>query len=463
VRAVTRRTALLCALAAGACQSVGTDQALAPAEAADIAALLRARIDVQRRGTGGAVGILSARDFSVVSHGVAARDSSQRVNDESVFQIASLTKIFTALLLTDAVGRGELALEEPLDAFVPVPAPRFEGRSITLLDLATHTGGLPLRPASRQDRSQDDPYAGFTEAELYADLQAVELTRAPGAAFGYSNFDYGLLGAALSNRLGRSYEQLLQSRILDPLGMRETTLTPNARMRARRVQGYDSSFEPMRPWDFGALAPAGGLFSTLRDLRKFLALWVDENDSALARAARATLAASRPGDDAETRMAIGWRVMQRGGRTVAWSNGSGGGVRSFMSFTSGRGVIAFANMATGVGMDDIGFRVLDPSYPVDVSAAPQRVAISVPAEALARYVGEYVYAPGDSMTIDRDAEGLLLLQGPNRIRLLAETPTLFFIREDTNITLEFGAAPTERVDAFTLTQGGQSYVYRRSE
>jgi CubicO group peptidase (beta-lactamase class C family) len=464
-----RRRAVLGTAALGVCAAAFPASAeptgpIAPDEEA--ARLLAARIDVQHRGTGGALGIVRGRRFSIVRHGVIGREARQRVGARSAFQIASLTKIFTAFLLADAARRGEVFLDDPLDRHFPGPQLSFEGRSVTLLDLATHTSGLPLRPASRAARSQDNPYAGYSEADLSADLAAVQLTRAPGSQFEYSNFDYGLLGAALSHRLGRSYWELLEARILRPLDMDETRLDPTQSMRRRMVQGYDAQFAPMRAWDFGALAPAGGLFSTLGDLRKFTSLWAS-NKGDMSRTAQSMFSISRPGDDAATRMALGWRLTERNGRRLAWSNGNGGGVRSFVgvAIDEPNGVIAFANMATGVGVDDIGFHVLDRSSPVDVTPVRERVAIAVSPALLDQYVGVYLAAsgdPADTFTIVRTEEGIGIGQGAQHIALFAETLRLFFIRED-NITLEFA----ERVDGepqeVVVTQGGQTSVYRRTQ
>jgi CubicO group peptidase (beta-lactamase class C family) len=384
----------------------------------------------------------------------------------SAFQIASLTKIFTAFLLADAVRRGDVNLDDPLDRHLPGPALSFEGRSVTLADLATHTSGLPLRPASRAARSQDNPYADYSDADLSADLAAVRLTRAPGSQFEYSNFDYGLLGAALSHRLGRSFSELLEARILRPLDMDETRLVPTQSMRRRMVQGYDAQFSPMRAWDFGALAPAGGLFSTLGDLRKFIGLWTSDQGD-LSTTAQSMFSVSRPGDDANTRMVLGWRLSESNGRRLAWSNGSGGGVRSFMGIAvdEPNGVIGFANMATGGGVDDIGFHVLDKSAPVDVLPIPERAAIIVPSALLDQYAGVYTAGsgePADTVTIVRTEGGIGIGQGAQHIALFAETPRLFFIREE-NITLEFAEPIDGRSQEFVLTQGGQTLVFRRAQ
>lgn len=458
---ISRREALCTALAVCAGILGDAEAQTGASSRREIAALLAGRIDAQHRGTGGLISVVRERDAWTVRHGTVSRESARRVSLDTPFQIASLTKIFTALLLRDAAMRGEVSLDDPLTAYLPVRAPSFEGRAITLTDLATHTSGLPLRPPSRVDRSQANPYEGYSHDDLLADIAATTLSRAPGAAFEYSNFGFALLGAALGERLGKPYAEILQERILTPLRMGATSLTPSATVRARLIQGYDIEFAPAHVWEFGALAPAGGLFSTARDLRKFLALWAESFDMPLARAAHDMFSTRRPGPDPQTQMALGWRVIERGGRTIGWSNGSGGGVRAYMAIASGEaGVVAFANMQTGIGVDDIGLRVLDPSSPVDVTPIPLREEISLPSEVLDRYVGRYAYAPDDELTIERDGSRLVATSGPYRFRLYAETQTLFFMRED-NVTFEFQIVRDGTVASVVQTQGAETFTYRR--
>lgn len=433
-----------------------------PAGEIEIAALLRARVETQRRGTGAAAAVIDARGPAFVSFGHASLARTQAVGEASLFQIASLTKIFTAYLLADAVERGELALLDPLSRHVSGRAPSFEGREFTLLDLATHSSGLPLRPPSRADRGQDNPYAGYAMADLLSDTSVARLTRAPGSAFDYSNFGYALLGMALSYRAGKTYWELLRERILEPLEMEHTTLQVPPRHAALLVQGYDAAFQPMANWDFGALAPAGGLFSSLADLGKFMTLWCVDR-GAMSRVARRMLNPLRPGDDSRTSMGLGWRVTPRNGRSIAWSNGTGGGVRSFMALdvAAQRGALAFINMATGTGVDDIGFHMLDPASPVDMTVTPQRIAIDVAGPVLDRYAGRYQFAPGDMIEIVRTQDGIALAQGTQRIALFAETQSRFFIKED-NVTLEFsGVGQNGRAAHFIMTQGGETFAYQR--
>jgi D-alanyl-D-alanine-carboxypeptidase/D-alanyl-D-alanine-endopeptidase len=327
----------------------------------DILELLARRME-EKEGTGAAVAVLHGHRLSVLAHGTTKIQGQESPSGNSIFQIASLTKIFTSLLLADAVRRQEVALDDRLERYLPVPSPPFDAQSITLVDLATHTSGLPLRPASRVDRSQDDPYSNYSEADLTADLAAVRLNRPPGSVFEYSNFGYGLLGEALCRRTGNSYSELLRTRILEPLDLEETALIPTVSMRHRLVQGYDLNFEAAHPWSFGALAPAGALFSSLNDLAKILQLFLgDTYCQPLAASASFMLTVDRPGDDSETRMALGWRRIKDASTTKLWSSGNAGGIRSFMGYCPDRslGVIGFINKASSAGVDDICLHLLD--------------------------------------------------------------------------------------------------------
>lgn len=420
------------------------------------------RIDVQKRGTGAVMAEAAGNDLKIYAHGHSSLDRSANVGADSVFQIASLTKIFTALLLAEAVSRDEANLDDPLSKHLPEAVYARDGREVTLLDLATHTSGLPLRPPSRVDRSQDDPYSNYSAEEMKADIKAVELLSVPGTEFVYSNFAHALLGAALARAGGAAYASLLSNRILQPLGLRNTTLTPNAAQQAKLVQGYGPEFVPMVPWNFGELAPAGGLFSTAADLSKFLRVWLG-GKGRFAEARRIMLAPRRPGGMPDTEMAVGWRIRTAGGRRIAWSNGSGGGVRSFLAFDLDRphGVVGFANMATGLGVDDIGTHLLDPSAPVDDMLPVERIAIELPPEELAKLAGRYEFEPGDEMEFIQNGTEFHFLQGPMRLRVYAESKTLFFIRED-HVTFEFGEfAPDGRPGRVILSQGGQTFPYLR--
>ncbi|WP_164842614.1 serine hydrolase domain-containing protein [Actinoplanes solisilvae] len=225
---------------------------------------------------------------------------------DAVFEIGSITKVFTALALARDGG-----LDEPL-----LPRKERGGVAITLEHLARHTSGLPRLPTGMLLKAllhplQPDPYAGCTADFLDSALARTRLKSVPGQKFRYSNFGAGLLGLALSRRAGVSYDELI-ARLTGPLGMTSTGVT------LEPLQPHRASGQPTPPWNLADLAGAGGLRSTAADLILFL---------------RAQL----------TDASIGWMERQLpGGRSQLWHNGATGGSCAFAGLEPGRGVAVVA-------------------------------------------------------------------------------------------------------------------------
>lgn len=445
--------------------ALGAPAASSAPDDAEIARLIRWRVGKQRAASGIVVGILRPSGRTVTAYGDTALKGGSKVGGDTIYEVASLTKVFTALLLADAAARGEARLDDPLQAYVPpgVKVPQFEGRAITLTDLATHGVGLPLRPNNLHAAPDAfNKYAGYTLSQLYAGLPNYRLTRPPGARFEYSNLGPSLLGHGLALRRHATYGDLLRDRITRPLGLADTWLGDDPAARARRAQGYDIDLKPVGPTHFGALDPAGGLRSTADDLLKLLDLFLNgRGPGDLPRAARLMLTADRPGDREDTRMALGWRRTLADGETFYWSDGSGDGSRAFMGFNPGRriAVVALANAATGLGIDDIGAHVLAPGQAVDLTIPKAHGQISLPTAALDRFVGLYRYAPGDEFPVTRGARGLPVGAGPSQFPIYPETPTRFFAKvADMQLDFAAGLGPSPSV---VLHQEGKSFTYKR--
>ena len=207
----------------------------------EIAKLVRFRIEKQRRATSAVVGVIRPSGRSIIAYQSKRGSRTVEPGGDTIFEVASLTKIFTALLLADAVRRGDVQLNDPLATFVPtgVKVPEFPGRAITLADLATHTSGLPLRPNNLNAAAPDAPnkYAGYTLDQLYAGLPEYHLAHAPGSQFEYSNLAFALLGHALARQAGETFPNLLRRRVTQPLGLSDTRFDDDPAAAARRAQG----------------------------------------------------------------------------------------------------------------------------------------------------------------------------------------------------------------------------------
>lgn len=439
----------------------------APASDAQVERWLRFRIERQKLATGGVVAILRPSGRSLIAYGPNDRKAARRLGGDSVFEIASLSKVFTALLVADFVVRGEARLEDPLSGYVPagVTAPKFDGAAITLVDLATHTSGLPLRPGNIEGApDRPNKYAGYSFAQLYADLPHHTLTEAPGSQFRYSNLGVALLGQGLAFRAQEPFLDLLRKRVTGPLGLVDTQFGESPDWVGRRAQGHDLDLKPVAASDDGVLAPAGGLRSTPNDLLRLLELFLTGvAPGELPEAARLMMDVDRPGDDANTRMALGWRRTTMHGETYYWSNGSGDGARAFMGFNPARriGVVAIADAASGAGLDDIARRVLDPQQDVDLKVTPRRREVALPAAALERVLGTYEYAPDDRIQITRGETGLIVTAGNGQLLIVPQSRTRFFSKYGGDILFDFpgsGGAPSPTL---VLRQDGEWFVYRR--
>jgi serine-type D-Ala-D-Ala carboxypeptidase/endopeptidase len=210
-----------------------------------------------RRHVGLAVGVWWQGESWTFARGRIFAGRSERPTAGTIFEVGSITKVFTATVLADMVEEGLAAPDDPVQRYLPdgVELP-VHGRPITLADLATQTSGLPRLPKGliwRSLRQRDNPYAGFTDAELERAVTRASPRRAPGEKLRYSNLGYGLLGHALALRTGQSYEQLVRSRICDPLGLADTRIsipteaTPRSRT-ATTGEGVRSRTGTFRRW-----------------------------------------------------------------------------------------------------------------------------------------------------------------------------------------------------------------------
>jgi D-alanyl-D-alanine-carboxypeptidase/D-alanyl-D-alanine-endopeptidase len=313
------------------------------------------------RHVGVAVGVLRGGEAWTTGSGTAGRAGPSPPAADTIFEIGSITKVFTATLLALMVEEGLVALDDPVRRYLPpgVALP-VRGRPITLGDLATHTAGLPrlphgfLLPSLRHRRN---PYAWLTAERLFAELPATRLRREPGGPPRYSNLGYGLLGGVLARRAGQGYEQLVEERICRPLGLADTAVSVAS--PERFAQGHDRRGRPVPHWDLAALAGAGALRSTVADLLAFLRLQLGEGDPALARAAALTHAPrARRGGLA---VGLGWTSLPLLGidHELLFHNGGTGGFRSFAGFVPATrvGVVVLSNSARSV--DAVGFRILE--------------------------------------------------------------------------------------------------------
>lgn len=406
------------------------------------------------------IAVIDGRDSAVYGFGSAQAGKNTKPGADTVYQIGSVTKTMTALLLADAVVEGKVKLDEPVAAVLPgYTVPAFEGKQISLLDLATHYSALPRLPDNFAPKDPANPYADYTEAKQRQFLAAYHLPRAPGTKFDYSNIGYAVLGTALAARSVSSYEALLQKRIAVPLGMRSTSNTPTHGMLARLAPGHLLSGDPTPAWDLNVVAPAGGVYSSARDMVAYLQAYMFKplRPYALAIQPQRPVAS---GDD--TRIGLAWLLEQRQGQSYAWHSGQTGGYTSYAAFTTDgkRGVVVLTNTARTI--DALGLSALLPGTPLPPLKKPQ-AAIELPRAALAEYVGEYALGEDFTLTVSLGKHGLEAAgSGVGSAPLFASAKDAFFFRA-IEADLAFTRDPAGKIAGAVLTQGGQDAVLPRKQ
>ena len=327
---------------------------------ADILTILADRIDVQHRGVGIVVGVISENGRRVIAHGEMCNGDGRLPDGDTVFEIASITKVFTGLLLADMVERGEIALDDPVAKYLPsgVSMPERGGKSITFVDLATHTSGLPMMPNNLTPRDYANPLADYTVYQLYEFLSGHALTRDVGERFQYSNLGFGVLGHVLALHAGVEFETLVRQRITGPLEMGSTGL-PTPDLAGRLAKGHDYAGQPAANWDMPTLAGDGALWSTANDLLTFSAAELGYVETPLKAGMSAQLVPRRS-RDAESEIALGWSISMKQSREIVWKNGRTPGYCCFLGFDmkAGAGVVVLANSSSPPSFDDMGFHLL---------------------------------------------------------------------------------------------------------
>ena len=291
------------------------------------------------------VGIVSPCGPETFAYGRSAADDGPPLDGATVFEIGSTGKAFTGVLLAAMAEAGEGSLPDPIERYLPpdVESPVFEGRSITLLDLATHTSGLPSLPDNFAPADELRPYADYTVEQMYEALGTVALARMPGTVYEYSNFGMGVLGHVLELQSGMTYEELVAAWITGGLGMADTRMTLTDGMEERLAIGYRDG-EPFPLWDNPTLAGAGALRSTVDDLLVFLAANLGLTDSGLLDAMRSS---HQPAFTVDTALAVGlgWHVLTEGGTTIVEHHGATGGYWCYAGIVEDRrvGVVVLTN------------------------------------------------------------------------------------------------------------------------
>jgi CubicO group peptidase (beta-lactamase class C family) len=390
-------------------------------------------------------GVVDGDNSAVAAFGTL--DDGKAPDGDTVYEIGSITKTFTATLLAQAVLAGRVTLDTPVAQLLPdFKIPSRGDKEIALGQLGIQHSGLPRLPSNLLPKDGADPYADYDAAKLKAFLAGYELPRDPGAGYEYSNLGFGLLGYALAQSEHTTWDAAANENILKPLGMTMSGTVLSDAMRAHLARGHDSLGNAAKNWDFDAMAGAGAMRSTANDMLRYLKANMRSDQPPLAAAMK--LAQQPLSEVSKTnRIGLAWMTSRTG---IVWHNGQTGGYRSFLGFTADRqhGVVILSN--TAVDLDDLGFGTLNPRVPL----APASKAIVLPDASLDDYVGTYKVADKFLLKVFRGNDGLSVQatgQGP--IPIFASAPDEFFARA-VRASASFTRDPNGVVTGLVLHQNG---------
>lgn len=307
-----------------------------------------------------AIGLIADNEVKTFFYGESEAGNATLPNANSLYEIGSITKPFTATLLAHLVENGVVQLEDSIARFLPdTIAANPSIQKITFKSLANHTSGLPRLPDNMDSTSNLDftnPYAKYGRNELFAFLKNFEATREPGDEFEYSNLGYGLLGELLSIISGKPYSQLVRDSIALPLGMSNTVqhLDPKTQ---QLIAPHNAKGEPVVAWNFDAMSGAGAFRSTVNDLLRYAHTQFLMPDNSLEQAMMLTRQFSYfipPNTD----IGLAWHMNMLGDVIYYWHNGATGGSSSFLALAPDKSAALVVLSNSAISVDEISQQIL---------------------------------------------------------------------------------------------------------
>ncbi len=443
--------------------------------------ILTQRVDVDKQAVGIAVILVEGDKVRIITHGAVGLGKAEPITPDTLFEIGSITKTFTALLLADMVIKNEVKLDDPVEKWLPqglrgLKLRDHAGSPIQLVDLATHRSGLPRLPDNMPNGTRADPYVDYREAELLAYLRSREVlmetdggktSKKRDEAYAYSNLGYGLLGYVLGRAADTSYADLLQKRVLTPLGLTSTYLDIPSSERARFSNPHyidsDAMLKRNRHWRFDVIAPAGALIMSARDLGRYAQAASGAIDTPLKAAFVLAQKKNGGGLSAMNPQGLAWVLAPLNGRTVVNHDGMTGGFGSSLWVDPERKAAVAVLANASIALVDIALHVLEPAIPLKNLEPMRATAVKVDAKTMAQYVGIYRLGPNFDVTV-RLHDGKLFAQatGQGEFELFGKSDATFFARI-TPLEIMFEDVKDGKAMRFQITQGGTTRLAPRVE
>ena len=411
------------------------------------------------------IGYIEGDHFGIVHLG-SANQAGAKADFSTVYEVGSVSKVFTSLLLADAVVRGEIDLNATADVTnaAGIRLPSLDGRSIKWLDLSTHRTGLPRLPTNMPLTDLVDPYCQYDSKKAAEFLNKYELPRQPGKSQEYSNFAVSVLGYLVAAKAGKSYQELLRERIAEPLRMTDCTVSLSDDQKARLAMPHKKFGSATSPWTFADLPGAGGIRATMRDMMRFAKAQLNPPEGKLGEAIELAWKQHTAADASGAAMGLGWMIAGDG--QTRWHNGQTGGYHSavFINRELKCAVVILCNTAIGNEIDQLATQLIlkaagqevtpEPSDDSDDASDGDADKLTVDAKLRSRLVGRYQLTPNFIFDV-RDEDGHLMVGITNQPtqEVFPDSPTRWSYH-GVDATLEFKLAKAGPARSLVLHQNG---------
>ena len=398
------------------------------------------------------VGLYENGQSYFYTQGLTNKDKSQAVDNNSVYEIGSVTKTFTSLLLATLVNDKKIKLDDAIQDHWPKPfiLEDPEKQPITFKQLATHTSGLPRLPNNLMLFSKD-PYANYDRTLLIKAINTTKPKKA-GSQYAYSNFAVGLLGETLALIENQPFNALIEQNIIKPLALNHTYMQLDQVPTELLVQGYAGK-KTATAWNFKALAGAGSIRSSIKDLLAFGVAHISSNTQNLDQAMQLVMTPQYQKDSLS--IGLGWHI----NNGIHWHNGGTDGFRSIIMIDAKNNrVAAGITNHNNYDVEDIVAHLMDPTKPMKEHDFPATIAD----DELFSFVGKFKY---------EDTEKIIHITHENKQLLFnakgQKNQLLNFIGDDTfkfgimKIKVKFNKNEDGKTTSLSLIGWGKPQVYEK--
>lgn len=409
------------------------------------------------------IAVITPDETRFYKYGKMAVDDPAPIDEDSIFETGSITKIFTSLLLEEMVSKEEVSLNDPVEKFFPAKMPEYKGKKITLEHLSTHTAGFPYMPANFLMKDMYNPFCEYSIEYLINFFANYQLPFEPGTNYNYSNVCIGTLGCCLSFKAGKDYEYLVYERILKPLGMESTKVNLSDEMKKRFAKAHIRN-KIVPHWEIAVFDGAGGLHSTCRDLARFieanLGFYKTPLYPILTNAHQARFKQDIPNLD----VGHEWNVSYQYLPEIIYHGGATGGHQLFIGFCQENkiGVVVCSNSAAYIY--DIGKNILNKNWYLKT----YRQQIITTPMMLYKFAGKYQNVEDgstcDIIMSDQGYLSVLLFKWGYYppCPVFPSTQKDFFMKErPIEIHFDLNKQNEQKVDAMTVIYAGKSFKYKK--